>query len=76
MSVPTVSRVTDLKDECVVLYEVLYSTASSVVLPISLKQCGAKHYSQVVKVHLVLIRKPLHTETHENTHGYVHTDIL
>lgn len=75
MPCPTVSCVTDLKDERVVLYEVLYGAASSVVLPIRVEECGAKHYGQVMEVHLVLIRKPLHAETQVNTHQYMHTDI-
>lgn len=59
----------DLKDERVVLYEVLYGSASSVVLPICLEQCRTEHYGQVMEVHLVQLRKTLHAETRgENTH--------
>lgn len=57
----------DLKDSCIVLYKVLYCTASGVVFPISLEQCRTKHYSEVMNVHLVLVRKPLHAETFEST---------
>ena len=60
----TVSRESDLKDERVVLYEILYGTASSIVLPVRLEQCGTEHYGQVMEVHLVKLRKTLHTETH------------
>lgn len=65
-----VSREPNLKDKCVVLYEVFYSEAGAVVLPICLEQCGAEDDSQVVEVHLVELRETLHTETHAeaNTH--------
>lgn len=59
----TVSSESDLKDERVVLYEILYGTPSSEVLPVGLKQCGTKDYGQVMEVHLVQLRKTLHTET-------------
>lgn len=54
--------VSDLKDVSVVLYKVLYGKASSVVLPVYLEQRGAKHYGQVMEVHLVHLRKTLHTK--------------
>lgn len=53
----------DLKDEFVVLYEVLNGAASGVVLPISLEQCGTEHDGQVMDVHLVQLTKMLHAET-------------
>ena len=59
----TASNESDLKDERVVLYQLLNGAASSVVLPIRLEQCGTKHYGQVVEVHLVQLRKTLHAET-------------
>lgn len=55
--------VSDLKDVRVVLYEVLYGKASSVVLPVCLEQCGTEHYGQVMEVHLVHLRKTLHAKT-------------
>ncbi len=61
----TVSSEPDLKNKCVVLYEVLYGAASSVVLPVGLEQRGAKHYGQVMEVHLVHLRKTLHAEMQE-----------
>lgn len=57
----------DLKDEYVVLYEVLDGAPSSVVLPIRLEQSRTEHYGQIVEVHLVQVRKTLHTETHRHT---------
>lgn len=58
------SSESDLKDQCVVLYEVLYGAASSIVLPVGLEQRGTENYGQVMEVHLVLLRKTLHPETH------------
>lgn len=69
----------DLKDVCVVLYEVLHGATRSVVLPVGLEQCGAKHYSQVMEIHLVHLRETLHTETQtwKTSMGVcVHTDTL
>lgn len=46
----------DLKDVCVVLYEVLDGPASVVVRPVRLEQRGAEHDPQVVRIHLVPVR--------------------
>lgn len=60
----SVSSESDLKNKCVVLYEVLYGAASSVVLPVGLEQRGTEHYGQIMEVHLVHLWKTLHAETH------------
>lgn len=68
----TVSSESDLKDECVVLYKVLYGAASSEVLPVALEQCGTENDGQIMDVHLVQLGKTLHAKKHA---GKIHMGI-
>lgn len=53
----------------VVLDEILDDPTGAVVLPVRLEESGSEHDGQIMKIHLIEIRKPLDTaRTHTHTH--------
>ncbi len=57
----------------VVLDEILDDPAGVVVLPVRLEESRSEHDGQIVKIHLIEIRKPLDAA---NTHTHTHQEVL